>query len=37
VLTLLRCARQQRLLNRSFGALFVAAGMLLATFKRAAI
>ncbi|HEV8502358.1 MAG TPA: homoserine/homoserine lactone efflux protein [Casimicrobiaceae bacterium] len=37
VLSLLRGARQQRLLNRTFGALFVAAGTLLATFKRAAI
>ena len=37
VLSLLRGAHQQRLLNRTFGALFVAAGTLLATFKRAAI
>lgn len=36
VLTALRSERQIRLLNRSFGALFVAAGALLATFKRAA-
>lgn len=36
VLTALRSERQIRMLNRSFGALFVAAGALLATFKRAA-
>ncbi len=36
VLSALRSERQIRLLNRSFGSLFVAAGLLLATFKRAA-
>jgi homoserine/homoserine lactone efflux protein len=35
VLRLLKTPRQMRLLNRSFGSLFVAAGLLLATFKRA--
>jgi homoserine/homoserine lactone efflux protein len=34
VLRLLKSARQIRLLNRSFGGLFVAAGGLLAMFKR---
>jgi len=36
VLTVLRSARQIMLMNRTFGSLFIAAGMLLATFKRAA-
>ena len=36
VLRLLRTPRQIRWMNRSFGSLFVAAGMFLATFKRAA-
>lgn len=36
VLRLLRSARQLRVMNRAFGSLFVAAGVLLATFKRAA-
>ena len=35
VLTLLRSPRQQRLLNRTFGALFMAAAALLATVRRA--
>jgi len=35
VLAALRSARQVRLLNRVFGTLFVVAGVLLATFKRA--
>ena len=35
VLRLLKTPRQIKLLNRSFGSLFVAAGLLLATFKRA--
>ncbi|WP_119153191.1 LysE family transporter [Caldimonas tepidiphila] len=35
VLRLLKSPRQIRLLNRGFGGLFVAAGGLLATFKRA--
>jgi len=34
VLRLLKSARQIRLLNRSFGSLFIAAGGLLALFKR---
>lgn len=34
VLRLLKSPRQVRLMNRSFGSLFVAAGVLLATFKR---
>jgi homoserine/homoserine lactone efflux protein len=34
VLALLRTPRQMRWTNRTFGALFVAAGALLATFKR---
>jgi homoserine/homoserine lactone efflux protein len=36
VLALLRSPRQLRWTNRTFGALFVAAGALLATFKRSA-
>ena len=36
VLGLLRTPRQMRSLNRTFGSLFVLAGMLLATFKKAA-
>ncbi|NCT83356.1 MAG: LysE family transporter [Comamonadaceae bacterium] len=36
VLAALRSERHIRALNRGFGTLFVAAGMLLATFKRAA-
>ncbi|MEW6707606.1 MAG: LysE family transporter [Pseudomonadota bacterium] len=36
VLRLLRTARQMRAMNRVFGGLFVGAGALLATFKRAA-
>jgi homoserine/homoserine lactone efflux protein len=36
VLGLLRTARQMRAMNRVFGSLFVLAGALLATFKRAA-
>lgn len=36
VLRLLRSPSQMKLLNRTFGGLFVAAGALLATFKRAA-
>lgn len=36
VLALLREPHHQRWMNRSFGALFVAAGTLLATFKRGA-
>lgn len=36
VLSALRSERQVRLLNRSFGSLFVVAGALLAGFKRAA-
>jgi homoserine/homoserine lactone efflux protein len=35
VLGLLRSPRQLRWMNRSFGGLFVAAGLFLATFKRA--
>jgi homoserine/homoserine lactone efflux protein len=35
VLRLLKSARQLRLMNRTFGSLFVAAGGLLAFFKRA--
>jgi len=35
VLRLLREPHQQRLLNRSFGGLFVAAALLLATVRRA--
>jgi homoserine/homoserine lactone efflux protein len=35
VLRLLRSPRQQRILNRSFGALFIAAAGLLATVRRA--
>jgi homoserine/homoserine lactone efflux protein len=35
VLRLLRTARQMRVLNRTFGSLFIAVGLLLATFKRA--
>jgi homoserine/homoserine lactone efflux protein len=35
-LRLLRSPRQLRVLNRTFGSLFVLAGLLLATFKRAA-
>jgi homoserine/homoserine lactone efflux protein len=35
VLRLMKSARQIRLLNRSFGSLFIAAGGLLALFKRA--
>ena len=34
VLRLLRSPRQQRILNRSFGALFIAAAGLLATVRR---
>jgi homoserine/homoserine lactone efflux protein len=36
LLGLLRSPRQQRWMNRSFGSLFVVAGLFLATFKRAA-
>lgn len=36
VLRLLRTPRQVRALNRGFGALFIAAGALLATFRRGA-
>lgn len=36
VLRLLRSPNQMKLLNRTFGSLFVAAGALLATFKRVA-
>jgi homoserine/homoserine lactone efflux protein len=36
VLSLLRSPRQIRWMNRTFGSLFVAAGALLATFKRSA-
>jgi homoserine/homoserine lactone efflux protein len=36
VLSVLRSSRQIRLMNRTFGSLFIAAGALLATFKRAA-
>jgi homoserine/homoserine lactone efflux protein len=36
LLGLLRSPRQLRWMNRSFGSLFVAAGLFLATFKRAA-
>jgi len=36
VLRLLRAPRHVRALNRTFGALFVAAGAFLATFRRAA-
>ena len=35
VLRLLKSSRQIRAMNRTFGSLFVAAGLLLATFKRA--
>jgi homoserine/homoserine lactone efflux protein len=35
VLRLMRSARQVRLLNRGFGSLFIAVGVLLAMFKRA--
>ena len=35
LLRLLKSPRQIRLLNRTFGSLFVAAGFLLALFKRA--
>ena len=35
VLSLLRTPRQVRVMNKTFGALFVAAGVWLATFKRA--
>lgn len=35
VLSALRSARQIRIMNRTFGSLFIAAGALLATFKRA--
>ncbi len=35
VLSALRSARQIKIMNRTFGSLFVLAGMLLATFKRA--
>ena len=35
VLRLLKSPRQLRAMNRTFGSLFVAAGVLLATFKRA--
>jgi len=35
VLRLLRSPRQIKAMNRTFGALFVAAGALLATFRRA--
>jgi len=34
VLTALRSSRQIRMMNRTFGTLFIAAGALLATFKR---
>ena len=36
VLSVLRSARQIKIMNRTFGSLFIAAGMLLATFKRMA-
>ncbi|WP_077038014.1 LysE family transporter [Pelomonas sp. KK5] len=36
VLSVLRSAKQIKLMNRTFGTLFIAAGALLATFKRAA-
>lgn len=36
VLSVLRSQRQVRIMNRTFGSLFIAAGALLATFKRAA-
>lgn len=36
VLSALRSARQIKIMNRTFGSLFIAAGALLATFKRAA-
>jgi homoserine/homoserine lactone efflux protein len=36
LLGLLRSPRQLRWMNRSFGSLFVLAGLFLATFKRAA-
>ncbi len=36
VLSVLRSSRQIKLMNRTFGSLFIAAGMLLATFKRVA-
>jgi len=35
VLRLLKSPRQLKAMNRTFGGLFVAAGVLLATFKRA--
>ena len=35
VLSVLRSSRQIKIMNRSFGSLFIAAGALLATFKRA--
>jgi len=35
VLSALRSARQIKIMNRTFGSLFIAAGALLATFKRA--
>jgi homoserine/homoserine lactone efflux protein len=35
VLSMLRSSRQIKIMNRSFGSLFIAAGALLATFKRA--
>jgi homoserine/homoserine lactone efflux protein len=37
VLRLLRTPRQQRIMNRSFGALFVGAAALLATVRRAPV
>jgi len=37
VLRLLRTPRQQRIMNRSFGALFVGAAALLATVRRASV
>lgn len=36
VLRLLRTARQMVALNRTFGSLFIAMALMLATFKRAA-
>ncbi len=35
VLSVLRSSRQIKIMNRTFGGLFIAAGALLATFKRA--
>jgi len=35
VLSVLRSSRQIKIMNRTFGSLFIAAGALLATFKRA--